>query len=143
MSDPKSELLPEQLIAVSKIGTETKIKEARKLLKDGREYSIDFGLRLKGKLNVAARQGCQYSTKPTSVQLVAMLLAEFGPKKRVSIVDGILGNRTVSLVKDRDPELLLLSERLINGLTLTVPGSKNGNVTADIAVETIVWTAGQ
>jgi hypothetical protein len=135
-----NELLPEQLIAISKIGSEAKLKEARKLLKDGREYSIDFGLRLQGKLNVAARQGCQFSTKPTAVQLVAMLLAEFGPKKRVAIVEGILGNRTVALVKDREPALQLLAERLITGLTLTVPGSKNGNVTADIAVQTIEWS---
>ena len=133
-------LNPEQLIAVSKIGTETKLKEARKLLKDGREYSIDFGIRLQGKLNVAARQGCMFTTKPTQVQLVAMLLAELGPRKRVQLVESLIDKKAESLVKDREPELLLLSERLINGLTLSVPGHKNGNVTADFNVDLIAWS---
>jgi hypothetical protein len=139
MSDPK-QLLPEQLIAISKIGTEAKLKEARKLLKDGREYVIDFGVKLQGKLSVAKRQGCKYTTKPSAEQLVAMLLAELGPRKRVQLVESLIEHRTESLVKDRDPELLLLAERLINGLTLSVPGSKNGNVTGDFNVDLIAWS---
>lgn len=135
-----TQLAPEQLIAISKIGSESKLKEARKLLKDGRDYSIDFGVRLSGKLKVAAKQGCMYTTKPTQVQLVAMLLAELGPRKRVQIVEALVANKAESLVKDRDPELLLLSERLINGLTLSVPGSKNGNVTGDFNVDLIAWS---
>jgi hypothetical protein len=138
--DVVKQLAPEQLIAVSKIGTEAKLKDARKLLKDGREYKIDFGIRLTGKLSVAARQGCMYSTKPTSVQLVAMLLAELGPRKRSQLVDALIANRTESLVKDREPELLLLAERLIGGLTLSVPGKKNGNVTGDFNIDLIAWS---
>lgn len=134
------QLAPEQLIALSKIGTEAKLKDARKLLKDGREYSIDFGVRLLGKLNVGAKQACMYSTKPTPVQVAAMLLAELGPKKRVQIVEALVTGRTESLIKDRDPELLLLAERLVSGLTLSVSGQKNGNVVGDFNVDLITWS---
>lgn len=140
-------LLPHQLMALTRIATEAKVKVARKQLVEGSTYPIDFGLRITGDMLVGL--GSEYPTavKPSPVDLVALLLAELGPRVRVKLVDrltaaGVAGmKKTVTPGDKPDAELISLAERLIEGLTATGTGQRRGSVTGKLEAEVIEWTA--
>jgi hypothetical protein len=143
MSEEVKELSPAEVVALSKAISETKVKTARKLLKEGETYELDFGVRVQGNLIVGVESNYSSSTKPSSSQLVQALLAQFGPRKRIQIVDLILSlglKKAISEDEEPDADLELLAGRLVVGLTINSVGTRAGSVTADVDVSPVQWS---
>lgn len=144
---PDKELAPEHIVALSKLCSETKLKVARKLLKDGKNYPVDFGVKISGQLIVGHESTFNGSAKPSATDLVKLLLAKFGPKVRMRIVDELLEEHKAATKPpaDEDGEVMaaaleLLAARLIEGLTSYGPAKRAGAVTGDFKSELIEWT---
>lgn len=133
-------LSPQQLhaLAVASKGA----KSVRSKLKAGTTTKIDCTIRLQGEL-VVGHPSTYVTPKPTDAKkLIELLLAEFGPRKRVEIVGKLIAAITVSKkvkptkkAKKAEPVDAALTEqvdRLIAGTTSQATVTQNGAVTGVI-----------
>lgn len=128
-------LTPEQLHALAVAGKPA--AKVRDQLQPG-DYQIDALVRIKGQLSVGHPQPCtSLSGMPASL-LLGAVLAQFGPRKRIAIVDQILKAieaEAGSVVCDN--KSLQQAERLIRETTTQTPKTKNGNVTGKLDVSLV------
>lgn len=144
-------LLPQQLLALSRVTSDRLLQAARKQVSAGEKYAIDFGVRVSGELIVGHDSSYMGNQVPKSIELVRLLLAQFGPRKRVDIVAEIVADvlrqRSVAAVQQdggpacgENDELTQLAQHLIDSLTTVAPQSRRGAVTGAVAVSLIEWT---
>lgn len=107
----------------------------RKELKAG-THELDFGVHLTGKLVVGADSEMLQPQKPTAQQLVAALLSQFGPRKRVDIANQLMEQGLAASTKDVE-QTQSLAESIINALTGKVLVPRNGNVTGQFDVKPV------
>lgn len=140
---PEQSLLPEQILALTRITSDKLIKAARSQVKAGKTYDVDFGVRVSGQVIVGHDAEFMANQVPKAVELVQCLLAQFGPRKRQQIVNELLTagiKRTIAPDDVPVEGLVELAERLIDGLTMTSKGSRRGNVTGICEVRLVEWT---
>jgi hypothetical protein len=136
-------LLPEQILALTRITSDKLIKSARSRVQAGKTYEVDFGVRVSGQVIVGHDAEFMANQTPKALDLVQCLLAQFGPRKRQQIVDEIIVagiGKTISQDDVPIDGLAELAERMIDGLTLTSKGSRRGNVTGVCDVTVVEWT---
>lgn len=109
--------------------------DERKQLKVG-TLNLDFGVHITGQLVVGADSKMLQPRKPTPVELVAAMLSQFGPRKRVEIADMIEEAGLAASTKDSE-QTLALAESLINSLTTKVLVPRNGNVTGQFEIQPV------
>ena len=107
----------------------------RKDLKVG-THELDFGVHLVGKLVVGANSEILAPQAPKAIALVAALLSQFGPRKRVAIADQLMEEGLLASTKDPE-QTLSLAESLINGLTTRALVPRNGNVTGQFEIKPV------
>ncbi len=107
----------------------------RKELKAG-TLDLDFGVHLTGQLIVGADSQMLQPRKPDTVQLVAALLSQFGPRKRVEIADQLMEHTLSESIKDSE-QTLSLAESVINALTTRELVARNGNVTGQFEIKPV------
>lgn len=137
-------LLPEQVLALTRITSGKLIAGARSQVDDGTTYDVDFGVRITGQVIIGHEADFTSNNAPKLLELVQALLAQFGPRKRATVVaDLMLSGIARTIAPDDKPVdgLAELAAALIDGLTTTTKGTKRGNVTGDVAVQLIEWTA--
>lgn len=143
-SVPESKaLLPEQILALTRITSSKLISAARTQVEEGQEYNVDFGVRITGQVIIGHEAEFTANNVPKASDVVQALLAQFGPRKRQQIVSELI---TVGIPRTIAPEdepvdgLADLAAKLIDGLTTTTKGSRKGNVTGDCEVRLVEWT---
>jgi nicotinamide mononucleotide (NMN) deamidase PncC len=107
----------------------------RKQLKPG-TFELDFGVHVTGQLIVGAEGSMSQPTKPSAQMLVAALLSQFGPRKRVQIADQLMEHTLTESIKDSE-QTLALAESIINALTTRQLVTRNGNVTGQFNVQPV------
>lgn len=129
-------LTPEQLHALAVAGKPA--KKVRGQLKAGQTYEIDALVRIKGQLSVGHPQPYSEATSTPAQLLLAAVLAQFGPRKRIAIVDRILATIAADAgAVNVDNKSLQQAERLIRETTTQTPKTKNGNVTGKLDVSVV------
>ena len=125
-------LSPQQLHALAKCGKQA--EKVRDELKAGHTYRIDFVVRVKGNLSVGERQPTTFSNSVDPAQLLAAVLEQLGPRKRVSVVSAIIAAKGMPDVSE---EATKQAERLIRETTTSTAGKKRGNVTGKLTAELV------
>lgn len=148
---PAEKLTAPQILALNRVTSDKLIKAARNEVTAGEQYDLDFGVRVSGQLVINHDSQFTANIAPKPVELVKALLAQFGPRKRVELVDRLIADGTAKHIGGpeakspedyaaRDAELSALAERLTAGLTVTSPASKRGAVTGLIEVTPVRWS---
>lgn len=128
-------LSPEQLHALAVAGKPA--AKVRDQLQPG-DYQIDALVRIKGQLQVGHPQPCSSSSSVPAPLLLAAVLSQFGPRKRIAIVDQILATIAADAgAVNVDNKSLQQAERLIRETTTQTPKTKNGNVTGKLDVSLV------
>lgn len=97
----------------------------------GRKTPIDFTVRVHGELIVNHASTYVSNNAVPVAELLAGVLAEFGPRKRKSIVDAIVAARSVEGYTV-DPKANEQAQRLIAETTTKNTGERRGAVTGKI-----------
>ena len=118
-------LSPEELHALKILAK--RAEKVRGLLKPGK-VSLDFGVHITGDLIIGADGQLSSLTKPSSIDLVAALLSQFGPRKRVAIADQLVERGLRAMTQDPE-QTTGLAESIINALTTHALVDRRGNVT--------------
>lgn len=141
MTDNKI-LLPPQIIAINRINSEKTTKQAREQLKTGQQYDVDFGLRITGQLTVLPDTEFSQAKAPSQNVLLQILLSEFGPKKRVQVVERLCSAGLESLIQrmDGQPNLPLLADQLVTGLSQPQSVKRRGSVTGAVLASLVEWS---
>lgn len=123
-----SDLSPPQLHALRVIAKDA--DAVRDKLSAPHKYRLDFGLQIRGSLTVGDVTPTIRSSKPDSEKLLAMLLDQFGPRKRRAVVDELIGS-----FRGAKPDRELAAD-LVRALTTSFPVKRRGNVVGkfDVAV---------
>lgn len=125
-------MTPEQLHALA-IAAKPASKVRDKL--KPRKHRIDFTVRLHGELVVNADTTQASTSSVPAAELLAGVLAHFGPRKRKSVVDEILAARAAKGYKleesATDEAARLIRETQTKG-TATKRGAVTGKLTAEI-----------
>lgn len=102
------------------------------------DYQIDAIVRIKGQLSVGHPQPCSSTSSVPAQLLLAAVLGQFGPRKRIAIVDQILATIAADAgAVNVDNKSLQQAERLIRETTTQTPKTKNGNVTGKLDVSVV------
>lgn len=119
-------LTPEQLHALAIVGKEAS-KVRGKLSVDAHE--LDFSVNICGTLHVSGDQTATVTSKPTAVDIAALLLGTYGPIKRKTIVADIIAGNKADGINDNLREL---ANELLNGLASSKTQQRRGAVTGKI-----------
>lgn len=125
-----TKLTPAELHALKHVSKAA--DKCRAQLKPG-TVELDFGVHLTGRLIVGEPSSFSQSSAPTAVDLVAALLSQFGPRKRVAIADKLIEQGLAATIVDGE-QTRPLAESVINALTTRALVQRNGNVTGEFEV---------
>ncbi len=125
-------LTPHLLHAIKKVGTEA--EKVRDALADAKTYKIDSTVHFSGSLVVNPTMQITVSAKPPAELVLAALLSQFGPRKRVEIVELIIERGLEQAITDAE-QTKPLAEQLINDLTTRSEVTRRGAVTGVIDAE--------
>lgn len=142
-ADANKPLLPQQLLALTRLTSSKLAAAARDRLKPGQVYEVDFGVRVTGSIALGHDNAYQSNNVPKSIDLVQALLMQFGPRKRQQIVNELITAgipRTIAPDEQPVEGLAETAAKLIDGLTTTTKGTRRGNVTGDCEVTLIEWS---
>lgn len=118
-------LTPEQLHALAIIGKSA--KKQRKLLKPG-TYPLGFTVVITGDLAVAKDGTGSFSSKPDMLNLAKGLLRAIPKTRRAAVVEELVATKCMS-TGEPDESIDELATKLVSGCTVTLSGTKKGNVT--------------
>jgi hypothetical protein len=124
-------LSAEQLHALAIVG-----KQAAKVRKELKpvDYAVDFTVHVSGTLNVSGDQIVSSTSTPSTVTIAALLLGQFGPKKRKQLIEAIAAGTHDALAIDE--ELRELAQNLIQSLTKsTGTTTRKGSVAGKLVAE--------
>lgn len=101
---------------------------------DGKTYRMEFAAMFRGQLMVGHPTPTTQTSNANPADLIAAVLAELGPRKRVQVVD--------ALIRKLDRESIDVSarkqaDRLIRGTARRKSTTNRGNVTGDIICELV------
>lgn len=127
-------LSPQLLHAIKKVGADA--EKVRDSLADAKTYKIDAGVHFAGQLVVNPTSQISVSTKPPADLVLAALLSQFGPRKRVEIVEQIIESGLEKAIVDAE-QTKQLAEQLLSDLTTRTVTTRRGAVTGIITAELI------
>ncbi|MEP0344345.1 hypothetical protein [Rhodopirellula bahusiensis] len=129
-----TDLTPQQLHALA-VAAKPAGKVRDKLV-DGKKCRIDFTVRVHGELIVNNGTTHAGSSAAPSIDLLAGVLAEFGPRKRKAVVDAILKDRSEKGYKI-DEAATEQAQRLIESTKTATTVKKRGAVTGKLNLELV------
>ncbi|WP_145176765.1 hypothetical protein [Rubripirellula lacrimiformis] len=128
-------LSPVQLHAIAQVAKgASKVRDELTVGNHRPEFTAMF----RGELTVGDRQPASSTSAFNSEQLIAWLLDQLGPRKRVQVVNALVAaTKEVTKAKPLpvDEKTLQLTSRLIRETSTTSSGTKRGNVAGKIVCE--------
>lgn len=129
-----AELTAEQLHAIAVAAKPA--AATRNQLVEGSKVKIDFKIHLTGELIINHGGECQQTSNAPAIDLIAALLAEFGPRKRKSIVEQIVADR-MKKGYAVDAAAKEQAQRLLTNAATVSMVSRRGAVTGQISAALI------
>ena len=134
-----SDLQPHELYAFAKLGDtdNAELKKARKVLRDGKKYPLDFTIHVHGELTVGHASSATFGKQLSATILAAMLLEQFGPRKRKQIAKQIaasVNDPEIVLADIVDADAIATAEQLVADTTEKSAGTRKGAVRANVTV---------
>lgn len=125
-----NQLTPAQLHALALVAKgASKVRD--KLV--AQDYPVDFGVQISGVVTVSGDQTVTLSTKPSAVDVIASLLSEWGPKKRIEIASAVSAEKLAAVT----PEQRLLATEIFDRLAIQAPTTRRGSVAGKLDVAVI------
>lgn len=129
-----TDLTPQQLHALALAAKPA--GKVRDQLVEGKKSRIDFTVRVHGELVVNNSVTQASSSAAPSIDLLAGVLAEFGPRKRKAVVDAILKARSEKGYKI-DEAATEQAKRLVESTKTSKTVTKRGAVTGKLQLELV------
>jgi hypothetical protein len=112
-----------------------KAPDVREFLEVGDGQEVDFKIRVRGTINVAAGQTVMVPVKPTADEILPIVLASLGPANRQRVFDALVDIYPRREAVNLPLEAEHLAKTALGLLTRQREQPRNGNVTGTIVIE--------